>query len=311
MRIYEQVGFGYPVSSVWLERTREIANGVRGVIPIGSHTEQIRTLVRNFTRAGFTEQIWMIAPWDMWGEAGKLSNIRDDKGWRPRHENTAAEARQVAHELELARVAATSYIEIGPELNIDSFWKKEKNWNHYLDTFAACYSAIREASETVKIISGSVSNLADDGREFLKKLARDIVQRDVYQSFHPYRTTVPATYFRDFESEDAAARWATTSVFPRPTVITEAGWHNARQTESSGLFGIKKRSVQWSEKESARFTAEDIALWRRHGVEAYTHFQIKDGDPKSTHMEAHFGAFRQDGTQKAVAGVLAALKEAA
>jgi hypothetical protein len=245
-----------------------------------------------------------IGGWDAYNHDRQIVSLRENT-WRPTPEALSNEAGELARQLKLRGDMSKRFsIEVGPEANIDVVYKKDMALMQ--DTLAACTEAIRvEDNGLIQIIGPSVSNLARDGRKYMKRLIKKH-PLGVLVNFHPYRTGSEADDFGGMTPREMA-EWLMDTLEGRKFGITEAGWHDAKYRYFTGPFGCKKVYYQWTQAQVAEFAAWDIDYWKALRAEFYTWYQVRDGEAMDPDPEAHFGAFNEFGEAKPVA---AALKEA-
>lgn len=306
MKLDVSAGFGELVTEPWLDRVRSVAGGIRQDIPNGLHATAVHALVREIALSGL-DMISLVAGW-LWGWPDGSGIHRDE-----RRKPTPGQCFDIVGEVVWAWDEARNsnkgclLLEVGPEINIDPVYAK--NFGHLLECVSAVHQRLKVMGrQDVPIMAGSVSNIdRDDGMKYLRAWLPRLHDR-YWVGVHPYRTTRKPDKFKGYASADEMKQDLLSLISGRPFAVTEAGWHDARQTYG-GVFGACKSESQFTPDEVARFAIEDIDFWKGAGAERYCWYQIRDGDPQSKDIEAHFGAHLADGTRKPVADALQRSKE--
>lgn len=305
MLIYQAAGFSMPLADappVMGEGVRFTSAGIRTGPANNDGHEWIRPLAIDALNHGDVA-IFIVAGWE-WRDDSKPEHspghlIQDRK--RPiDFAHTANQAQQIIHDWRFAGGKDRNLtIEIGNELDLTDVWRRGK-----LGKFPALvmqvYNAVRELSDEVKIVTGSVSNFrkrpnfwrSRRGFEVLECLRDAHFPRDTLQGLHPYRNDLPPGLYHDWH-RDEALDVLRGLLDGRKVAITEMGWYSGGN---------------WTDDQIAGFVHDEIAAWRDFGADSFVFYQLQDGVRPDNSGEGGFGAFTNhvDGFEpKPVSNVLA------
>lgn len=288
MRLFINAGFGEPIGASTLEWIRHAGfDGVRQDVPSQALAA---SLCAEFSSTPLTP-IFLVGGGQMGlEEPGTHPDVLAELAY-----HVAIEAQRLG----LFDRAQPAAIELGNEPNVDG-----ERYADAPDVFARFVregaARIRAVSPRAVVVSGGISNIDRRGLEYLERAIRSGFPDECVIGYHSYRTTTtPETPHEGFDTRGEEFARLTQLAGGRPIWCTECGWHTAPSTVRSGLFGLRRRQVRFTDEQVADFFEREAALHARHGADVFAWFQLNDGgDPR--HHEDAFGIRRASGEVKPV-----------
>jgi hypothetical protein len=283
MKLYLNAGFGEPLGH---ELLRTIADrgfaGIRQDIPTPN---AVRPLINEIAMAGI-HAILLV-------NGGKMDQPPEQVP------GLAANVARLVRRLGIENRVA---IEVGNEPDASPHYAN--NPERFAHLVHASHAKIRTESRWVQIITGGVTTTSNEALNYLAATVDFGIPEDCTIGYHSYRTTrEPEWAHKGFPSREAEFATLKEIADRRPIANTEIGWHTAPSVIRYGCWGLRKKTVQFSDEQVADFAGREFYLNADAGAESLTWFQLNDG-PDASSYEHRFGIRRQDGTWKPVADTL-------
>ncbi len=288
MRLFINAGFGEPIGAPTLDWIRHVGfEGVRQDIPSRDLAEP---LCAEFAPSPLTP-IFLVG-------GGKMGI--EEPGTHP--DELADIAYHVAVQAQrhgLFDRASPAAIELGNEPDVEKARYRVRH-EQFAQLVRGGVARIREVSSRAIVISGGIANTDRRGLTYLELAMRDGFPDDCVIGYHSYRTTTtPETAHKTFDSRDEEFAQLRSLAGNRSIWCTECGWHTAPSTVRTGLFGLGRRQVRFTDEQVADFFEREANLHAANGAEVFAWFQLNDGhDPR--HHEQAFGVRRRSGELKPV-----------
>lgn len=288
MRLFVNAGFGEPLG---VEFLRTLAgHGLAGIRQDMPNPEAARRLCEEIAAAGI-QAVLLVAGGQM-GSNGRHT---------PPAEISALARTVGAIGLELGLFAGEfpSAIEIGNEP--DNAFTYADRPEMFAEAVRQSHDAVRGVAPQAPLIIGGIKATSREGLGYLRRAVAAGLPQDCMVGYHTYRTTQqPEAPMPGFASRAAEFQLLRETAGPRPIWCTETGWHTAPSVVPSGLGGVLKRRVRYTDAQVADFAEREIRINREEGAVGFVWFQLNDGANPSAY-EHRFGLRRADGSWKPVA----------
>lgn len=161
------------------------------------------------------------------------------------------------------------------------------------------FDAVRDAGFAGPVITGGISNLSEEGLEYLDRMLQAGVPDEALLGFHRYpRGMGPRKPQEGFRSREAEWKALMGLAGGRQVACTELGHHTApRPTRFLGFIPVRRRV---SDEEVADHMAFDLEFFAERGCALTAVYQWNDGSRPDVHLD-RYGIRRQDGSLKPVA----------
>jgi hypothetical protein len=176
------------------------------------------------------------------------------------------------------------------------------------ETFAECYSTVREFTDRSVVLTPSVSNLNQRGITYLGRMLARGLPAGAAVAVHRYPNgRDSAKAHPGFETRDRELEELFRLVGGADVWVTETG--RTEGPERIRRFPLPDLTIRMTEEEVSDFVEEELRFWAAvPQVRAVVWYQLNSGPDDEDPMH-HYGIRRHDGTFKPVARRLSALIE--
>ncbi len=174
------------------------------------------------------------------------------------------------------------------------------------ETFAECYSTVREFTDRSVVLTPSVSNLNQRGIAYLGRMLARGLPTGAAVAVHRYPSgRDPVKAHAGFATRDAELREVFRIVEGTDVWVTETG--RTEGPERIRRFPLPDLTIRMTEEEVSDYMEAELRFWAAvPQVKAVSWYQLNSGPDPDDPLH-HYGIRRHDGTFKPVASRLATL----
>lgn len=287
---YLNAGFGSVLGTAWLDKIHNLGfAGIRQGV-------QVIDLLR-----------WKAVVREL-GEYQELSPIflfggGDLSGWTPENflESTILVARLITQRKYFTGVPV--YFELGNEPDL-AILEWRNNPSKLNTTYWECYQAVKSINSSIELITGGISNLSEDGLDWLEDFLREPIPGNGIVGFHRYPNGTDIGKPQDgFETRQHEMDRLQSIAQGHRLFCTETGLSNGPHYRPRGFpLCWLNRTVYLTDTEQANALEHEWNFYQPRDVIGMVWYQR--GDSAGTNLVDHYGIYDKNNAEKVICNTI-------